>query len=840
MRKRGNASLKEYVRNHQRFITLTGILLLLVVIFTFVSSKFLEFQNLMNIVRQTCVLAIIAVGMTCVILSGGIDLSVGANVALSGMVAGLVSNYTRNGYIAVIAAVIVGLAVGLINGILVGRMKITAFIATLAMTSVARGTTLMISNAESVKVNDLVISYLGQADIFGIPVTLFIVLIIYVIFVRINNSYIFGRHIYAIGGNISAARAMGISVEKRLTQIYAIAGALAGIGGVITVGRMSSAQPYSGLNLEFDVITAVVLGGTSLVGGSGTILGTILGSALVGIISNGLGLTSLSPFSMYIVKGLLILFAVLMDQYSVAYRDKEFRLIKKNKKEHAVFGTRENNSSKKTVHMKNIVKLFPGMRALDNVSVSFESGQIHALMGENGAGKSTLMKILNGEVEMDDGVIFINDEHVDIDSPQKAAELGIALIHQEFSLVQELTVYQNIFLGNEISRKRSPFVDKKKMRQESRQILASIQVDLDVDRKVKNLTVSEQQIVEIAKALRKDAWLLILDEPTSSLTEEGKRSLFSVMHGLREEGVGMVYISHRMQEVYEIADNITILRDGVKEGTYTLDEVSSEQIVHKMVGRELGDVFNREKGDLGETMLTVKGLTRYGVFRDINFQVRKGEVLGLSGLVGAGRTEIAKSIFGLDNYDEGSIYVNNEEVEIKSCTDAIDLGIAYVPEDRRLEGFIPLMSIKFNLAMPMYPRISQIGKIDKNKESEISDKYINYLQIKTVSENKNVAHLSGGNQQKVSLGKWLATSPKVLILDEPTRGIDVGAKQEIHKIIQTIAQQGIAVILISSEMPELLGCADNILVIREGEITGRFTSEEATQEKIMTKAAYTE
>ena len=322
MRKRGNASLKEYVRNHQRFITLTGILLLLVVIFTFVSSKFLEFQNLMNIVRQTCVLAIIAVGMTCVILSGGIDLSVGANVALSGMVAGLVSNYTRNGYIAVIAAVIVGLAVGLINGILVGRMKITAFIATLAMTSVARGTTLMISNAESVKVNDLVISYLGQADIFGIPVTLFIVLIIYVIFVRINNSYIFGRHIYAIGGNISAARAMGISVEKRLTQIYAIAGALAGIGGVITVGRMSSAQPYSGLNLEFDVITAVVLGGTSLVGGSGTILGTILGSALVGIISNGLGLTSLSPFSMYIVKGLLILFAVLMDQYSVAYRDK--------------------------------------------------------------------------------------------------------------------------------------------------------------------------------------------------------------------------------------------------------------------------------------------------------------------------------------------------------------------------------------------------------------------------------------------------------------------------------------------------------------------------------------
>ena len=616
-----------------------------------------------------------------------------------------------------------------------------------------------------------------------------------------------------------------------------------GVGGVVTVGRMSAAQPYAGLNLEFDVITAVVLGGTSLAGGSGTIAGTILGAALVGVITNGLGLTNLSPYAMYIVKGLLILFAVLIDQMSVLFRDRSLtpRIARERRRETSSETLRQIQAMpEKTLTMEGITKVFPGMKALDDVSMEILPGQIHALMGENGAGKSTLMKILGGEYRMDGGHIRINGVEVELDSPKKAAECGIALIHQELSLVRELTVYQNIFLGSELRAAIPCFVDKKRMREKSRELLESIQVHLDVDRKVKDLTVSEQQMVEIAKALKTNAWLLILDEPTSSLTEDGKEALFSVMRGLQSRNVSMIYISHRMQEVYDISDCITILRDGVKEGTYSLAEITQEEIVHKMVGRELGNVFDREKAELGEVVLKVDHLTRRHKFRDVSFEVRAGEVLGLSGLVGAGRTEIAKCIFGLDRCDEGEIQIDGKRVEIRSCPDAIANGIAYVPEDRRREGFIPFLSIKQNLAMPMYTRISRFGRISRAKEQEISDTYVHSLRIKTISEDKNVVQLSGGNQQKVSLGKWLATSPRILILDEPTRGIDVGAKLEIHKIIERIAKEGIAVILISSELPELLGCADNILVIREGEVTGRFRAAETTQDEIMMKAAYTD
>jgi ribose transport system ATP-binding protein len=545
---------------------------------------------------------------------------------------------------------------------------------------------------------------------------------------------------------------------------------------------------------------------------------------------------------MYIVKGLLILFTVLVDSGSTIYRERSFirPVFQSRKREIPSDVLKKIALAKdKVLSMKNVTKSFPGMKAIDDISIDFSSGKIHALMGENGAGKSTLMKILKGELKLDGGTIEICGAMVDIDSPRKAGDYGIALIHQEFSLVKELNIYQNIFLGNEIKSKIPFLLDKKRMREMAGNILRSINVEIDVDRKIKDLSVSEQQMVEIAKALKTKAWLLILDEPTSSLTEEGKESLFKVMRDLKSKGMGLIYISHRMHEIYDIADCVTVLRDGKKIGTFNLGDIQPEQIVKMMVGRELENIIDRKKSKFEKVMLRVEKLTKFGKFSDISFDIHAGEVLGLSGLVGAGRTEIAKCIFGLDYYDSGRIFIEGKEVFIRKCPTAIKNGIAYVPEDRRREGFVPFLPIKTNIVMPMYVRINKLGKIIREREREISSTYIKSLRIKTVSDSKNVALLSGGNQQKVSLGKWLATNPKILILDEPTRGIDIGAKFEIHKIISDIASRGIAVLLISSEMQEILSCADNIVVLRGGKIMGKFSSGEATQEKIMAKVAYT-
>jgi len=833
--------LRDCLSNNARYLALMAIVFGIGLIFTITNTKFIGFSNIMNIVRQTCVLAIISIGMTGIILTGGIDLSVGANVALSGMAAIKMLGITGNVLVAILTSVAVGLLIGLANGFLVGKMDITAFIATLAMMSVARGATMLISNAAAVTVDHAFIKFIGQGDVLGVPFVLLLVVGLFVLGIWSLNSLTFGQHLYAIGGNAMAARAMGIDVKKRLMQVYTLEGALVGVSAIITVGRLGSAQPYAGLNLEFDVITAVVLGGTSLVGGIGSLGGTVLGTLLVGEIANGLGLMSISPFINYIVKGCLILSAVGIDMIFV--RLKERRLMpeiemeeKEAFKEELNTAAYCKNETDLELKMEGITKAFPGMKALDSVDMVVRKGEIHALMGENGAGKSTLMKILAGEYKMDAGKITVNNRFLDISSTRKANEIGIGIIHQEFSLVRELSVYQNMFLGKELQSKIPFLLNKRNMRERSRAVLQSIGItDIDVRKLVKELTVSEQQMIEIAKVLLSDSWLIIMDEPTSALTEEEKNRLFAIMRTLKEKGVAIIYISHRMQEIFEIADRITVLRDGKFAGSKPTGEFTEAEIIKQMVGRELQNVFERAKLALGQAVIEVKNLTRHGKFRDVSFQVRAGEVLGLSGLMGAGRTEIAKCIFGLDRADSGEIVMLGKALRIRRPSDAIKEGIAYVPEDRLAEGFIPYMSIKKNIALPSYGRIGR-GKYNKKKEQEISDRYIKALNIKTVSDKKNVLELSGGNQQKVILGKWMAMDPKVLILDEPTRGIDVGAKAEIHQLIHQIAKQGIAIILISSELPELLGCADNVVVLRQGEVSAYYSADEATQDGIMRKS----
>jgi len=474
--------------------------------------------------------------------------------------------------------------------------------------------------------------------------------------------------------------------------------------------------------------------------------------------------------------------------------------------------------------------------ALDGVNLTIKRGSVMALMGENGAGKSTLIKILAGVYKKDQGEIKINGKPVEINSPLDAQKLGIAVIHQEFSLIPELTVFQNIFLGKEVYEKNRILLDKKSMRKRARELLSKFDMDINVDSPVKYLTVGQQQMIEIAKALASDAWIIVMDEPTSALSEADKNSLFKLIKELKKQGVAIVYISHRMPEIFEIADEVTVLRDGQYVTTEKVNRIDESMLIKWMVGRELKDIFHREKASLGKVVLEVRNLTKRGVFNNISFKVREGEVLGLSGLMGAGRSEIVRCIFGLDRFDEGEILIEGKALYIRKPLDAIKAGIGLVPEDRRKDGFVPLMSVRENLTLPSLPWINTKGWINKNIESEIAESYISALGIKTPSPEHAVSNLSGGNQQKCVLGKWLALNPRIIILDEPTRGIDVGAKAEIHRIIEGLAKKGVAIIMISSELPEILGVSDRIIVLHEGVITGEYDAKNVTQEQIMHSA----
>ncbi len=823
---------------NKRYLALTAVLVLLMIIFSCISNAFLSFSNIMNILKQSAALAIVSVGVTFVILTGGVDLSVPNNIAICGLVTGIILNRTNSAFLALTATLACGVAVGLLNGELVGRFKLHSFIATLSTNTVLGGICVYITDGKGIRIdgNDSLL-YWGRGDVKGVPISLLILLAVFCLFVIVSLKTKFGREIYAIGGNADAARAIGIDVERKTVLTYMMAGALVGLAAVVNVGRLGSSQPYAGNGMDFEAITAVVLGGTSLSGGVGGVIGTIFGVFLVGVITNGLGLLSMSQYLLFIIKGVMILAVVGIDLY--VHRRSDLNMTPKVENSYSDMTEKPGtvrtvqNAGGRTLIMHDIIKAYPGMRAVDGVTLKVESGTVHALMGENGAGKSTLMQILLGENEMSAGYISINDEYVNIDSPKKAEQLGISMIHQENALVKSLSIAENMFLGKEEQSKLPVFLNKTVMNMKASAALKQVGLDVSPKTLIKNLTVSEQQLVEIAKALSYNAWLIVMDEPTSSLTLEETDKLFEIIRSLKSRNKAIIYISHRMQEIYQIADCATILRDGQFVDSKPITEITEEQLIWKMVGRELNNVFDRKPNELGEVVLKVEHLSKTGMFDDISFEVRSGEVLGFGGLVGAGRTEIMKSIFGFYHVDSGSVLLDGKDITGNSVSKAMKSGIAYLTEDRKLEGFVPYMSIAENLAMPSYGELSRFGLIDSKRTMEMADRMIDTLNIKTTSRNKNVIELSGGNQQKVSLGKWLARDLRLLILDEPTRGVDIGAKEEIHKIIGEFARQGLAVILISSEMPELIGCSDRVAIIRNGKISGIVGGEHMEQDEMM-------
>ncbi|MBY0221555.1 sugar ABC transporter ATP-binding protein [Sporosarcina aquimarina] len=485
------------------------------------------------------------------------------------------------------------------------------------------------------------------------------------------------------------------------------------------------------------------------------------------------------------------------------------------------------------IAMSGISKSFNGNKVLEDVQFEVKKGEIHALMGENGAGKSTMMKILTGIYSRDAGEVWVKGEKVEFKNAKEAEEAGIAVIHQELNILPDLTVAENFYLGNEQTFGKSGILKTKEMNRQAEEILSKLGLDIDARTVTRELSVGKQQIIEIAKAVSSNAEVIIMDEPTAALTDREIETLFETVRSLQAQGVSFVYISHRMEEIFAMCDRITILRDGQYVGVRKIKETTFEEIVQMMVGRELGERFPKRSHDIGDVKMKVEGLTHDGFFEDVSFEVRKGEILGIAGLMGAGRTEVIQSIFGYRKLTSGQIFIDGKPVKISNPLQAKKLGIGYVTEDRKSEGLILDFSVRDNMSLTNFDRISQSAIIRKGKENALYDMMSKRLRVRTSGPEQAVKSLSGGNQQKVVIAKWLGIEPDILFLDEPTRGVDVGAKKEIYSIINELAERGVAIVMISSELPEVIGMADRVLVMHEGQLMADIPKEDMTQERIM-------
>lgn len=495
------------------------------------------------------------------------------------------------------------------------------------------------------------------------------------------------------------------------------------------------------------------------------------------------------------------------------------------------------NEIEYVLQMNNITKIFPGNKVLDNVTLKVKKGSVHTLMGENGAGKSTLMKILNGMYYPDDGEIILNGNKVVINNTKEALKNGISMIHQELNFIPEMTIAENMFIGREPT-KYFQIVNNKELKEQTIYYLNSIGVNMNPNTKLSKLSVAEAQMVEIAKAVSYNSNIIIMDEPTSAITDRETEKLFILINDLKKKGKSIIYISHKMDEIFKISDYITVLRDGKHIETCPARELNNQKLISLMVGRELKDIFMRESTKAGDVALEVKNYSKEGKFENINFKVRKGEILGIAGLMGAGRTEIVEAIFGVNKADSGEILLNGKPVVINKSKDAIKLGLAFVSEDRKLKGLNLKFSVKENITLVNLKKYCVWDNIiNISKEKEVAKDLVKTFNIKIHSLNQTVNNLSGGNQQKVVMAKWISGNPDVIILDEPTRGIDIGAKSEIYRIMSQLASEGKAIIMISSEMPEVIGMSDRVIVLHEGVITGEFRRDELNQEKIMVCAA---
>lgn len=493
-------------------------------------------------------------------------------------------------------------------------------------------------------------------------------------------------------------------------------------------------------------------------------------------------------------------------------------------------------SEKILLEMHHVHKRFAGVHALNDVSFELKAGEVHALLGENGAGKSTLIKVLGGIYQADEGEIHIDGNKVEIKGVEDAKKNGVAIIHQELVLVSHMTVAENIFLGREFGK--GVLVNRRKMNEEAQKLLDEHQVHIRADVLVGKLTIAQQQMVEIVKAISHNSKILVMDEPTSSIADKEVEFLFETMRKLTKRGVGIIYISHKMSELEQICDRVTVMRDGMYVGTEVVQNTTKDKLIAMMVGRALENYYTRDYQESGEEVLRCEHISDGNMVKDVSFHLKKGEIIGFAGLVGAGRSETMKAIFGLSKDVSGEIMINGEKVKVTSPVEAMKHGLALVPEDRKQEGLYKVQSVRFNMTIEVLEQFIKGISVDDKKEIELTQKYIDMMSTKTPTQMQKIGNLSGGNQQKVIIGRWLATNPNVLILDEPTRGVDVGAKSEIYVIMNELVKKGVSIIMVSSELPEIINMSDRVYVMAEGRVTGCLNHDEVTQEAVMLLAAH--
>lgn len=814
-------------------LIIISISLLLLVLFGFMNPKFISINNFLSMGHQMAITAVIAFAMTAVILAKGIDLSVGSTLAVSGIVGALAFQSGMSSFTVLLVVLLAGALVGALNGFLVTNLNISPFIATLGTMAFGHGAALSLSNASSISIQDPTISWAGSAFLGPIPFTIIITLLLLLFWWVLLNRTTTGRYVYALGGNFEAARASAVKVKLIQFLTYVATGVSAGVASILLIGRVQSAQPLGGMGLEFDVITGVIIGGTLLSGGVGTVIGTLFGVILVTIIRTGLSFFGAPQEVTYLVTGGMVLLSVLL------YSSETIESIKKSK-----FSFKKSNNNPSTqknidssvIRLNNIGKNYSGFPALTNIEMEIKTGEVVALVGENGAGKSTLVKILSGIIKPSRGDIEINGNKIVFDNAKHSREAGIGVVHQHYSLVPELTITENLFLGREVKIKGLPLLSKRIMSKKTKDLLDEFNLDIDPNIKINKLTVGQRQLIEVVKATIGNPWFMIMDEPTSSLSKSESERLYLLIEELRKRNVAILYISHKMDELYKLCNRAVVLRDGKFIGNADLPETSESAIVNMMVGRKIDNIFPYTKSEVGDVAIEVENISDGGLLKDASFNVRKGEIVVLAGLMGSGRTEILNAIFGMSKLASGTVKIDGQEIHHMSPRKMYQqCEMAYIPEDRHASGFIPTMSVAENLTIAWIQKQSKFSFIPMKEEKQNVFESIKKMNVRPPDPNKLVDYLSGGNQQKVVLGKWLLTKPKILLLDDPTRGVDVGAKAEIHELIAELKKQGVAILIVSSELTEALNVGDRIVVMHEGRSVGEL-EHGATEEQVMNYA----
>ena len=830
------------------------VLLLLLGLFALRAPGFATLDNADDALRDLSILGIIAIGETFVVIGGGIDLSVGSVLLFAGIVS---DDLIRLGGLSALPAVGVALAAGCVlgalNGALISRLRISAFIVTLASLYIIRGVGLSlyrsdVHNLQATIISDDAFISIGQGDVFGVPISFAIFAVLLVVGGSLLRRTRFGLHLYALGGSELAARLTRIRVARVQVATYVLAGFCSALAGVILTARLQTGAPEAGSGEEFDVIAAVIIGGASLFGGRGTLFGTLLGAAFITVLAKGQTLIGVPSNYQSFTRGIVILAAVSLDVLSQRGMAAPGRI-----RWARGFTPAENSPEARSaedaaapvpatagtpvLQTIGLHKAFVEIRAVSGVDFDVLPGEVHAIVGENGAGKSTLIKMLAGVLAPDSGEIRIDGVPVDLHSVAAAQDHGIAVIYQERAVVPELTVAQNIMLGYEPTAGLPGVIDRPAMRRAAEHIWAMLGSPAAVDTVLRELAPSVQQLVDIARALAVKARIVIMDEPTAALTHQETVRLFGIIRELRRRGTAVVYISHDLEEIFEIAGRVTVLRDGVRVGTLPVAEVTRGSLIRMMIGRDIDERVRSRANLATPAVLTVSDARRGAILNGIDLSVRAGEILGVAGLVGSGRTELLRAIFGADALDGGTMTLAARPFAPRSPKEAIAAGLGLVPEDRAGEGLVPAFSIAENLSLPNFDLIAahRVWLIPA-RESQLVSRMIARVRIEPPVPRWQTSHLSGGNQQKVVLGKWLARDLRLLLIDEPTHGVDVGAREEIYGAISDLAAGGAAVIVVSSYLPEILRISDRILVMREGRIALEI-ERAAASEEILLQAA---